>query len=146
MIKVTKNFDLGKINLDLHKELNLAGQIIREDHNKRLQSGKGVDGSGMTPLKDATVKAKGFDQILVNSGSMGLLVIDKATTVNQEVNIHPGNKRKRKSGVTNQELGGFHQDGAGNLPKREWFGISKEAEAKSDKLIFLRINRIIDNA
>ena len=41
---MTKNFDLKKINLDLTKELNQAGQIIKEDHFQRLDRGQGVDG------------------------------------------------------------------------------------------------------
>ena len=145
-ITMTKNFDLKKINLDLTKELNLAGQIIREDHFKRLERGMGVGGP-MKNLKGATVDAKGFDQILVKSGKMRNLVIDKASKTNQEVVIHPGEKQTYKgTDVTMSDVGGFHQSGAGNLPVREWFGITKKAEKRIVKMMELEIEREIKRA
>lgn len=146
-VTVEMNFDLRKINLDLTKELNIVGQMIREDHSKRLQRGEGVDGSKMARLKDATIERKGFNQILVDTGEMGNLVIDKATKSKQEVNIFPGRKKRRGKGkITNQELGGYHQRGGGNLPKREWFGITNKIEPKANKLIEDRIERELRRA
>ena len=145
-ITMTKNFDLKKINLDLTKELNQAGRIIREDHFKRLERGMGVGGP-MKNLKGATVDAKGFDQILVKSGKMRNLVIDKASKTNQEVVIHPGEKQTYKgTDVTMSDVGGFHQSGAGNLPVREWFGITDKVEKDAFRLIEMRIEREIQNA
>lgn len=139
-ITLEKNFDLGKFNADFSKELNLFSQIIREDHGKRLQRGEGADGKQMKSLKDATIEAKGFNQILVNTGEMSNLVSTKATKTKQEVIINPGAKKKRGK-VTNQELGQFHQEGAGDLPKREWFGISKDASRRGMKLMELRLDK-----
>ena len=145
-ITMTKNFDLKKINLDLTKELNRAGQIIKVDHFKRLERGMGVGGP-MKNLKGATVDAKGFDQILVKSGKMRNLVIDKATKMNQEVVVHPGEKQTYKgTDVTMSDVGGFHQSGAGNLPVREWFGITKKAEKRIVKMMELEIEREIKRA
>lgn len=142
-IKVEMNFDFSKIDLDLSKELNMAGQIIRKDHSKRLESGRGVNGARMQNLKPATIKRKGFDQILVNEGKMKNLIVEKATKDKQEVIIKPGDKKKR-NGVTNQQIGYYHQTGQGRLPKREWFGISKEAQDKSEELMKRRIIQEVD--
>jgi len=147
MITVEIDFDLGRINLDFHRELNIIGRMVREDHTKRLQRGVDVNGNQMTPLADATIERKGFNQILWDTGQMGNLVIDKADKTNQTVVIHPGAKRKRGK-VTSQDIGGFHQRGyePNNLPQRKWFGISKRAEAKAIKMIELRMEREIRRA
>jgi len=139
-ITMTKNFDLKKINLDLTKELNLAGQIIKEDHFKRLDRGQGVSGP-MIPSQKTSGKT------LVNTGKMRKLVIDKATKMNQEVIVHPGEKQTYKgTDVTMSDVGGFHQFGAGNLPVREWFGITKKAEKRIVKMMELEIEREIKRA
>ena len=137
---MTKNFDLKKINLDLTKELNQAGQIIREDHFKRLDRGMGVSGP-MIPSQKTSGKT------LVDTGKMRKLVIDKASKMNQEVVIHPGEKQTYSgTDVTMSDVGGFHQSGAGNLPVREWFGITKKAEKRIVKMMELEIQREIKSA
>ena len=139
-ITMTKNFDLKKINLDLTKELNQAGRIIRTDHFKRLDRGQGVSGP-MIPSQKTSGKT------LVNTGKMRKLVIDEATKMNQEVVVHPGEKQTYKgTDVTMSDVGGFHQSGAGNLPVREWFGITKKAEKRIVKMMELEIEREIKRA
>ena len=139
-ITVTRNFNLNKINLDLTKELNTAGQIVRKDHFQRLEGGLGIKGA-LTPSKKAIGKT------LVRTGKMRNLVVDKATKVKQEVNIHPGEKQTYpNSKVTMSDVGSFHQEGAGNLPKREWFGITKKAEKDIIKMVELEIERQIKRA
>ena len=143
-LDISKKFNLKKIKLDLHKELNDAGAIIKKDHFNRLERGQGVSGP-LKNLKDSTIASKGFDQILVNTGKTRNLILNKASKNKQEITLHPGKKQKRNS-VTNEEIGLFHQTGAGKLPKREWFGITKESEEKCLKLIELKIDRILENA
>ena len=139
-VTVTKNFDLNRINLDLTKELNTAGQIVRKDHFQRLEQGLGIKGA-LTPSKKAIGKT------LVRTGKMRNLVVDKATKVKQEVNIHPGEKQTYpNSNITMSDVGGFHQEGAGNLPKREWFGITVKAEKDIMKMVELEIERQIKRA
>lgn len=140
-IDISKKFNLSKINLNLSKELNEAGKIIRKDHVTRLEKGMGVDGSRMEELSDSTIEAKGFDQILVNTGKMRNLEIKRATKKNQRIEIFPSTKATRK-GVSNQEIGYYHQEGDG-VPKREWFGISLNAENKAMRGIELKIDRIL---
>ena len=139
-ITVTKNFDLNKITLDLTKELNRGAQIVKEDHFKRLDIGLGVNGM-MTPSEKAVGKT------LVDTGKMRKLVIDKATKQNQEANIHPGEKQKYPgTKVTMSDVGGFHQRGEGDLPVREWFGITKKVEKRIMKMAELEIGRQIQRA
>ena len=44
------------------------------------------------------------------------------------------------------DVGGFHQSGAGNLPVREWFGITKKSEQRIMKMMELEIEREIKRA
>ena len=144
-VTVTKNFDLGKINLDVHKELNLVGGIIKKDHYQRLESGQGINGK-MQSLAPSTIKRKGHGKILVDSGKMRNLVVDKATKTNQQVVVHPGTSNYLKSNVSMDEVGEFHQKGTKHLPKREWFGMTKNVERDAFRLIEARIERELKNA
>jgi len=139
-ITITKNFDLRKITLDLTEELNRAAEIVKVDHFERLEKGQGVRGA-LKPSK------KKIGKTLVRSGKMGNLVIEKATKENQEAEIHPGEKQKYPgTNVTMSDVGGFHQRGEGNLPVREWFGITKNVEKRIMKLAELEIERQIKRA
>jgi hypothetical protein len=69
-INVSKNFNLNNIKLDLSKELNYAGDIIVKDHFQRLEKGLDANEKAMKPLKESTIKAKGFNQILVDKDKM----------------------------------------------------------------------------
>ena len=139
-VTLKKNFDLNKIKLDWTKELNLAGKIIKKDHFQRLEKGLGITGP-MKPSKKESGKT------LVDTGKMRNLVIEKASKTNQEVRIHPGEKQKYPgTKVTMSDVGGFHQTGAGDLPKREWFGITKKAEKNIFKMMELRIEKEIRRA
>jgi hypothetical protein len=175
-VEITKEFDLRKIKLDLSKQLNDAGRIIRLDHTERLESGLGVNGERMTPLKENTIIAKGSDQILVDTGQMKLLEMKRATRTKQVVEIFPGRKKKYKgTNVTSADVGKLHQTGTSRytitpkkakflrfkttsgvvytkkvhhpgLPKREWFGISKKAEKRGIRMVELYIDKQLKNA
>ena len=139
-ITVTKNFDLNKITLDLIKELNRGAQIIKKDHFQRLEKGQGVRGV-LKPSKKKSGKT------LVESGKMRNLVIEKATKENQKAEIHPGEKQKYPgTKVTMSDVGGFHQRGEGDLPVREWFGVTKKVEKRIMKMAELEIGRQIQRA
>ena len=141
-MKVEMDFDLKKISLDLSKELNLAAQIIRKDHTDRLRKGLGVNGSKMEKLKSGQTSP-----LLIDTGKMKNLVASKATRQNQTVTINPGERSTYPgTNVTMSDVGGFHQTGAGNLPKREWFGISTNAEKNILQMIDARISQEIKRA
>ena len=143
-VDIQKKFNLKNIKLDLHRELNFAGDAVKEDHFKRLEKGEGMNGQ-MKPLADSTVIAKGFDQTLVNEDSMRNLQVKRATRARQVVELSPHSKRKR-NGVTDAQIGAFHQEGGGNLPKREWFGVTKKSEKRALKIIELKIDKLLRNA
>ena len=146
-MNVTRNFNLNMIKLDLTKELNKGGLIIRQDHIDRLDRGLGVDGRAMKSLSPGTILAKGHSKILVDTDKMRRLNVKKATPTNQVVIISPGDKRKYPgTNLTAKDIGGFHQVGGGRLPKREWFGISKTAEKRVIAEAERTIRRMIDNA
>ena len=142
-VKVEMDFDLGNIKLNLSRELNQAGNIIKQDHFTRLERGMGVNGP-MKNLAESTIIAKGFDQILVNTDKMRNLVMEDATKGNQTVTLYPG-KKQRRGNVTNQQIGYYHQEGDG-VPQREWFGITKKAENRCTKIIENRIDKILKSA
>jgi|TARA_B100000315_G_C14355980_1_gene486191 hypothetical protein len=146
-VTVEMDFDLKRINFNFSKELNKVGEIIKRDHYQRLERGEGVDGSQMKSLSPNTISAKGNNKILVDTGQMRNLVIDKASKTNQAVVIHPGEKRQYKgTSVTMSDVGGFHQKGNTNLPKREWFGISNDANQRSERLMEERIEQELRRA
>ena len=134
-------------NLESQSSSISTGTITEEDATKtdevekEEEKGTGVDGNPMKALQPSTIKSKGSDKILVDTGQMRNLDMQRATPSNQVVTLFPGKKRKRGK-VTNQQIGGFHQFGDG-VPKRKWFGISREAEKKAMKAIELRIDRIL---
>jgi len=57
-ITVTTNFDLNKITLDLHKELNLSAGMIIKDIVEKNQSGQDINGNTIKPLSPNTIAAK----------------------------------------------------------------------------------------
>ena len=146
-VTVEMDFDLKRINFNFSKELNKVGEIIKRDHYQRLERGEGVDGSQMKSLSPNTISAKGNNKILVDTGQMRNLVFDKASKTNQAVVIHPGERRRYKgANVTMSDVGGFHQKGNTNLPKREWFGISNDANQRSERLMEERIEQELRRA
>jgi hypothetical protein len=156
MIEIEKNFDLGKIHFDLHKELNLAAQIIIKDITGRVDKGVDLSNSALKPLKSTTIKAKRRkgsprpETPLYDTGRMagrgskkgiggrGLYITDRATKAKQQVTLSTARDRR--------EIGNYHNEGAGRLPKREWFGISKDAENSIDKMVEMRIERMLESA
>ena len=139
-IDLEKKFNLNKFKLDLHKELNFAGDVIVKDHVTRLERGEGVNGP-MQNLADSTIKAKGFDQILVHKDKMRHLNRKNATKKKQLITIFPGTERRR-DGLTKAEIWAKHQLGKG-VPKRVWFGITTKAEKKCLKIIENKIDKIL---
>ena len=176
MIKIEKYFDLKRINLDFHKELNRVGEDVVKDHIDRLNGGQGVDGRQLKSLTPSTIHAKKHKGSpnprtpLVDTGMMKKIYVNKkATRTDQETTIIPAKKRAK--------IGAIHQEGTkpysihvkkakalgalfnsrGDMyfsksvdhpghPKREWFGLTKKIEAKADRLMQLALERKLRNA
>ncbi len=146
-VTVTKNFDLGKINLDLSRELNEAADVVVLDIENGIKYGRDITGSPMAKLQPDTIadkRKKGYSSprtALFATGTMKKAYVPKGKRANktrQVVEIIPAKKRK--------DIGVYHQKGGGNLPKREWFGISKTAEKRAYKAMELRIEQELRRA
>ncbi len=146
-VTVTKNFDLGKINLDLSRELNEAADIVVLDIENGIKYGRDITGSPMTKLQPDTIadkRKKGYESprtALFATGTMKKVYIPKSKRANktrQVVEIIAAKKR--------DDVGVYHQKGGGNLPKREWFGISKTAEKRAFNLLEMRVEQELRRA
>ena len=146
-VTVTKNFDLGKINLDLSRELNEAADIVVLDIENGIKYGRDITGSPMAKLQPDTIadkRKKGYSSprtALFATGTMKKVYIPKSKRANktrQVVEIIVAKKR--------DDVGVYHQKGGGNLPKREWFGISKTAEKRAFNLLEMRVEQELRRA
>lgn len=146
-VKLQKNFDLGKIKLDMHRELNFSADIIVLDIENGIISGRDINGRPFTKLQPETIAKKRKDRnasprtALYATGTMKKAYVPRgkrATPTRQRVEIIPPKKR--------DEIGEYHQDGGGTLPQREWFGISKTAEKNAFKMVELKIEKAIRDA
>ena len=169
-----KTFDLGNINLDLHKEINdIAGMIVK-DHKDRLDSGMDIHGKPFKKLRPNPVaqkRAKGYKdprKVLVATGTMQKLPpFKKATPASQTAEIKPAKSRLK--------IGAYHQGGTKpytikpkkakklvfttqsgkvmadkvnhpGLKKREWYGVSDKIAEKGFQFIMKEIDRRLNRA
>ena len=146
-VTVTKNFDLGRINLDLSRALNEAADVVVLDIENGIKYGRDITGSPMTKLQPDTIadkRKKGYPSprtALFATGTMKKVYIPKSKRANktrQVVEIIVAKKR--------DDVGVYHQKGGGNLPKREWFGISKTAEKRAFNLLEMRVEQELRRA
>lgn len=88
------------------------GNEVENRIQKRLDSGKDVEGSSFTS----------YDRLYEKRGPVNLKQTGKlrnsikVTSKENKINIEVTGERKK--------IGEYHQTGAGNLPKREWFGMT----------------------
>jgi hypothetical protein len=101
----------------------------------------------MTKLQPDTIadkRKKGYPSprtALFATGTMKKVYIPKSKRANktrQVVEIIVAKKR--------DDVGVYHQKGGGNLPKREWFGISKTAEKRAFNLLEMRVEQELRRA
>ena len=136
--KVTKNFDLRKLKLDLHRELNQGIDIIAENIEESIDNGQQF-GMAFAPNKPATVKRKGHNKPLIDTGLMkdeGRMRKTKATTAKQEATLLPNHQR--------ESIGFWNDQGTPNIPSRKFWGISVRADNKIDKIIDKAIRKSIE--
>lgn len=146
-VTIEKNFNLRKIDLDMSRELNEAADVIVLDIEKGIKAGRDITGSPMTKLRPETIaykRKKGYQSprtALHATGIMKKVYIPKdkrATKSRQVAEIIVAKKR--------DDVGVYHQKGGGNLPKREWFGISKTAERRAYNLLEMRVEQELRRA
>ena len=169
-----KNFDLGKIKLELSEEINdIAGMVVK-DHKDRLDSGMDIHGKPFKKLRPNTIaqkSAKGYKdprKVLVATGTMQKFPpFKKATPASQQAIIKPAQSRMK--------IGAYHQGGTSpytikpksakklvfttlsgkvftdkvnhpGLDKREWYGVSDRIADKGFKFIVKEIDRRLKRA
>lgn len=107
------------------------------------KSGKDVAGRKFTRLRASTAKGKKKrgsktpTKPLLDTGRMvgGIYRNKTASKLSLESQIKVPNNR--------QEVASYHLEGSGSLPVRKFFGIGKKLEGKLNKLIKLRIKKLI---
>jgi len=143
--KIPKGFNLAD-------ELNLIGQALITDIKKGVRDGVDIHGAGFKRLNRKYKKQKiaaGYPAtILVRTGRMvGRGGIGGAMTGigGTGVYLKRATKSKQVAIVTvaknRQDLTVWHNEGAGELPVREWFGIAHRTDAPIRKAVLASINR-----
>jgi len=139
-MKVTRNFDLSKIKLDLHRELNQGIDIVGKNIEEGIDNGQQFQ-QVFAPNKPATIKRKGSTKPLIDTGLMkdeSRMQKTKATTAKQEATLLPNPKRV--------SISFWNDDGTPTIPAREHWGISIRADDKIDKMIDKKIGKQIDRS
>ena len=131
----TTTFDFAKLKNKLKTifkdEINVLGSGINNAIQQGIDAGKDIEGSSFASLKDSTIMTGG-SKILERSGTMRSTQKFPAEENDLKVEI----KMTGKSTRTGKFYGAYHNTGYTNppgswypgkeVPKREWFGISKE--------------------
>ena len=121
-MKVKKNFNLNNIKLDFSKELNEGIDVIALDIQRGIEKGSQF-GKTFKKNKPSTIKRKGFDHPLKNTGLMmdaNRMIKTKARRSRQMATLTPNIKRI--------DIGYWNDSGTDTIPARPFFGISEKAE------------------
>jgi len=124
-LNITKNFNLKNIKLDFSRPLNIAIDYIAKDIEKGIEAGQ-QDGRAFQDNAPATVKKKGFNKPLVETGEMkdsSQFIKVKATTQNQRAILRPNANNIKKVD--------WNHNGTQTIPARKFWLISKDAEKKA---------------
>tara|TARA_Y100001963_G_C6715730_1_gene416532 strand:- start:661 stop:1101 length:441 start_codon:yes stop_codon:yes gene_type:complete len=127
-----------KIAQMLNDIANIAVSQIKSDMDK----GRDIEGKKFAPLKDSTVeskKKKGSKyprRPLIDTGLMQKVFRSKSASASSLVSeVSTAKKRK--------EVAIYHNEGAGKLPERKWFGVGKKTKRRFDKYIKSRIRGVL---
>ncbi len=142
--KVTKNFDLSKIKLDLSRELNQGIDIVAENIEEGIdnsqQFGAVFEKNEKSTLDQKRRKGQG-SKPLIATGLLkdeSKMVKTKATTAKQEATLLPHPDR--------EDVALWNDQGTDNIPARPHWGISTRADDKIDKIIDKKIRKAIDRS
>jgi hypothetical protein len=136
--KVTKNFDLRKINLDLHREINQGVKIVKDDIERGIDNGSQF-GKRFKDIDEKTAKRKGHNRPLIDKGILkdaDKMQVTEATPANQEATILPAPDRV--------DVSFWNHFGTDNIDPREHWGVSDRAYKKIIKNMENTIRKSID--
>lgn len=121
-LSITKNFNLKNIKFDFSKELNEGIDVVATDIEKGIQ--KGIQfGKPFKRNAEKTIKRKGFDHPLKDTGLMmnpNQMIKGKASINRQISTLLPNEDRI--------DIGYWNDRGTDRIPRRHFWGISKNAE------------------
>lgn len=113
--------------------------IVEEDARQRFAAQVDPNGAGWAPLKPATIKRKGFPNILVETGALGVSLVERGhPDAVYEVVDEPGQGGFSRG--TSNETAAYHQSGTRRMPARPPVGVSPDyadgfAERSADQLV-----------
>jgi phage gpG-like protein len=107
-------------------QLERIAEVIRKSIEDNIEKGKEYTGGNIRPLLPSTIIRKGNARPLVETGEL-LRSVEKAKSGN-EYNIFIGSSRS--------EVAKYLHFGTGNIKRMPFFGVSKEAEEKIEKIVF----------
>ena len=139
-LDITKNFNLKNIKLDLSRELNVSIDYIAADIEQGIDQGQQF-GKGFLPNAASTIKKKGFNHPLKDTGSMKKasgMIKTKATKERQIATLRPSSK--------NLDKAEYNHFGTETIPARPFFGISEDSEKKCLAFAAQKIEKELRNA
>ena len=137
----------------MHKIVNRVAQVIVKDIKQGVRERKSISGGKIKKLKPATIKAKrragnsNPSMPLVATGRMvgkggkggsekGGQFGPGGTGIYIDKEAKPNAPRTAiRIPADRVYIAGIHNEGLGDMPKREWFGISKRAEKTADIMV-----------
>ena len=145
---------LGGVFAEIEQQFNdadytqlLAQTILdlEEEHDKYFVNEHSPAGVAWPPLAPSTVKKKGHDSILWETGAMMDSLISTTSDSIREVVSEPPNHSL--SFGTSDEKSPIHQFGAGRIPQREHVGVNEPfcdqlAEKTADATVALLMPKI----
>ncbi len=140
--KLRNRKNIKFVNAKIAEMLNDIADAFVGQTKSNLKKKKDIHGVSFAPLEDSTIRAKkkkgsSFPRTpLIDTGAMRKIYRSKTASASSlESKVTVAEKRK--------EVAEFHNEGGGNLPQREWFGIGTKLERRLNKMIRAKIKSIV---
>ena len=166
-MSVVKDWDLRRVNLDLHREINLAANVIKRDIQEHIADERRIDNEQkQAPLSPLTIAAKKrksgkaitrvFEQFK-EKGTASFRKAESKPEFAEKILRDTGNLWKNQDikdatpadqraiitiGPERAEIAEYLQEGTENMPARPFFGISTKGEEGA----MLIVDKAIDRA
>ena len=154
--KIREEFDFNNIP-KIHQLVNNVAGMIIVDIKQSVAKGVDLNGSKFKALKPSTIRAKRKKgsstpqkplmdtHRMVGRGGVGGsqtgMDFTGGTGIYLKGATRGNNKANIRISADREDIARIHNEGEGDMPKREWFGISKRAENSADKMVkeFMRV-------
>ena len=129
-------------NKKIAQMLNDIADMAVGQMKSDIDKGRDFEGRKFASLKESTIKSKRKKgskfprKPLIDTGLMQKVFRSKSASASSLVSeVSTAKKRK--------EVAIYHNEGAGNLPERKWFGVGKKSKRRFDKYIKSRIRGVL---